>query len=64
MQIDDDDWHELKDRLFILKKRVGEHIEEREDMVKLLQYFCDHTNSVQKMRVITKRFLREIGELD
>lgn len=64
IKVDESDWHELKDKLYVLKKRVEEHSEERGDMVTLLQFLCNPENNVNKLRVVTKKFLREIGELD
>ncbi len=67
MKIDEDEWHELKDKLYILKKRVDEHVEDREDMIKLLQCFVNpekHRVGLRRAMIATRKFLHDIGELD
>lgn len=63
MKIDEDNWHDLKDKLYILQKRVKEHSEDRADMVRLLKIHCQ-AHDILELRSITKKFLAEIGELD
>ena len=69
MDIDEADWHDLKDKLFILRKRIKNAQEDRADMVKLLNLFIDISNGVSKVSfrralIVTKKFLKEIGELE
>lgn len=67
MRIDESDFHDLKDRLYILNKRVKEHMEDRKDMIKLLKLFVEIANGQSKVSwnkalLVTKKFLKDIGE--
>jgi len=66
MKIDESDWHDLKDKLYILKKRIAEHVEERQKMIKILKLSSAAGNAFETDDVQWRAslLLKEIGELE
>ena len=69
MKVNEADWNDLKDKVFLLKKRINEHTEDRKDMLKLLNlllaiYAGKSKVGIRRLLVVVRKFLHEIEELD